>query len=57
MTLKKADPLAKFLPATIAGFVYEQSSVSANLQNYGTPQVPTVGAGPYMVSQYAPTRT
>ncbi len=54
VTLKKADPLARFLPATIAGFVYEQSSVSANVANYGTPQVPTVGAGPYMVSSYAP---
>jgi peptide/nickel transport system substrate-binding protein len=54
MTLKKADPLAKFLPATIAGFVYEQASVSQNVANYGTPQVPTVGAGPYMVSEYAP---
>jgi peptide/nickel transport system substrate-binding protein len=54
MTLKKADPLAKFLPATIAGFVYEQSSVSANVANYGTPQVPTVGAGPYQVQSYAP---
>ena len=30
MTLKKADPLAKFLPATIAGFVYEQLGL-ANL--------------------------
>ncbi len=54
VTLKRADPLAKFLPATIAGFVYEKSSVSANVANYGTPQVPTVGAGPYMVSHYAP---
>lgn len=54
MTLKKPDSLAKFLPAGITGFVYEKKSVEANLQNYGTPQVPTVGAGPYEVQKYAP---
>ena len=52
MTLKKPDSLAKFLPAGITGFVYEKSSVEANLENYGTPQVPTVGAGPYQVAEY-----
>lgn len=52
MTLKKPDSLAKFLPAAITGFVYEKKSVEANLENYGTPQVLPVGAGPYKVQQY-----
>lgn len=52
VTLKHPDSLVKFLPASIAGFVYEQASVEKNLTNYGTPNVLPVGAGPYMVSQY-----
>ncbi len=54
VNLKHPDSLVKYLPASIAGFVYEQKSVAANLANYGTPQALPVGAGPYMVSQYAP---
>jgi peptide/nickel transport system substrate-binding protein len=52
VTLKHADSLVKFLPASIAGFVYEKSSVEKGLANYGTPNELPVGAGPYMVSQY-----
>jgi peptide/nickel transport system substrate-binding protein len=54
MLLKHPDSLVQYLPASICGFVYEKKSVEANLQNYGTPQVATVGAGPYMVQQYVP---
>jgi peptide/nickel transport system substrate-binding protein len=54
MTLTHPDSLVQYLPATIVGYVYEKKSVEANLQNYGTPQVLPVGAGPYMVQQYVP---
>ncbi len=56
VTLKHPDSLVKFLPASIAGFVYEKASVEKNLANYGTPNVLPVGAGPYMVSQYTPAQ-
>lgn len=51
VTLKHPDSLVKFLPASIAGFVYQKSSVEKDLANYGTPNVLPVGAGPYMVKQ------
>lgn len=54
MVLTHPDSLVQYLPASIVGFVYEKKSVAANLQNYGTPQVLPVGAGPYMVQQYVP---
>lgn len=54
VVLKHPDSLVQYLPATIVGYVYEKKSVEANLQNYGTPQVLPVGAGPYMVRQYVP---
>ncbi len=54
VVLKHPDSLVQYLPASIVGFVYEKKSVEANLQNYGTPQVLPVGAGPYMVQQYVP---
>lgn len=54
VVLKHPDSLVQYLPASIVGFVYEKKSVAANLQNYGTPQVLPVGAGPYKVQQYVP---
>lgn len=57
VTLKHPDSLVKYLPASIAGFVYEKASVEKDLSNYGTPDVLPVGAGPYMVSQYNPDST
>ena len=54
VVLSHPDSLVQYLPATIVGFVYEKKSVEANLQNYGTPQVISIGAGPYMVQQYVP---
>ena len=54
LSLKHPDALVRQLPATICGLVYEQSSVSKNLLDYGTPQVLPIGAGPYKVSQYVP---
>ncbi len=54
VVLTHPDSLVQYLPASIVGFVYEKKSVEANLQNYGTPQVLPVGAGPYMVQQYVP---
>ena len=54
MVLTHPDSLVQYLPASIVGYVYEKKSVETNLQNYGTPQVLPVGAGPYMVQQYVP---
>jgi peptide/nickel transport system substrate-binding protein len=54
VVLTHPDSLVQYLPATIVGYVYEKKSVAANVQNYGTPQVLPVGAGPYMVQQYVP---
>jgi peptide/nickel transport system substrate-binding protein len=54
VSLKRPDALVRQLPATIVGLVYEESSVSKNLLDYGTPQVLPIGAGPYKVSQYVP---
>lgn len=54
VVLKHPDSLVQYLPAAIVGYVYEEKSVEANLQNYGTPRVLPVGAGPYMVQQYVP---
>jgi len=54
MVLTHPDSLVQYLPASIVGYVYEKKSVEANVQNYGTPQVLPVGAGPYMVQQYVP---
>lgn len=50
--LKEPSSLWKFLPASIVGYVWEKSSVEANLANYGTPQVLPVGSGPYKVSEF-----
>lgn len=56
VTVKLAHPdaLVRQLPATEAGLVYEQASVSKNLLDYGTPQVIPIGAGPYKVSSFVP---
>lgn len=50
--LKEPSSLWKFMPASIAGYVWEKSSVEANLANYGTPQVLPIGSGPYKVTEY-----
>jgi peptide/nickel transport system substrate-binding protein len=52
--LKEPSSLWKFMPASIAGYVWEKSSVEANLANYGTPQVLPIGSGPYKVTEYVP---
>jgi peptide/nickel transport system substrate-binding protein len=52
--LSHPDALVRQLPATEAGLVYEQASVSKNLLDYGTPQVIPIGAGPYKVSSFVP---
>jgi peptide/nickel transport system substrate-binding protein len=56
VTLKHPDSLVKYLPASIAGFVYEKASVEKDVANYGTPDELPVGAGPYMVSSYTPSQ-
>ena len=50
--LKEPSSLWKFMPASIVGYVWEKSSVEANLANYGTPQVLPVGSGPYKVAEF-----
>jgi peptide/nickel transport system substrate-binding protein len=52
--LKKADSLWQYLPASIAGYVYEKKSVEASLASYGTPETLPIGSGPYMVSKFVP---
>jgi peptide/nickel transport system substrate-binding protein len=50
--LKRPTSIWKYLPASIAGYVWKKDSVSANLSTYGTPQTLPVGSGPYMVAEY-----
>jgi len=52
--LSHPDALVRQLPATEAGLVYEEASVSKNLLDYGTPQVIPIGAGPYKISSFVP---
>jgi peptide/nickel transport system substrate-binding protein len=52
VVLAKPDGTWKYLPAHIAGYVYESKDVRANLASYGTPQHFPVGTGPYMVKSF-----
>lgn len=52
VNLSRPDALVGQLPASEVGLVYEKASVEKNLLDYGTPQVPPVGAGPYKLSQW-----
>jgi peptide/nickel transport system substrate-binding protein len=50
--LSRPDALVEQLPASEVGLVYEEASVDKHLFDYGTPEVPPIGAGPYMLSQW-----
>lgn len=52
--LSAPDSLWQYVPASIAGYVYEKKLVQKNLMNYGTPSVLPIGAGPYKVASYVP---
>lgn len=52
--LKQPSSFWQFLPASIAGYVYEKKSVEASLATYGTPETLPIGSGPYMVSKFVP---
>jgi peptide/nickel transport system substrate-binding protein len=52
--LKKPSSFWQFLPASIAGYVWQKKSVEASLDTYGTPETLPVGSGPYMVSKFVP---
>ena len=54
VTLKRANTLWQYLPAGIVGYVWQKSSVEADLSTYGTPQTLPIGSGPYMVSEFVP---
>lgn len=50
--LNAPSSLWKYIPSSIGGYVWEKSSVEANLKSYGTPEVLPIGSGPYKVSQF-----
>ncbi len=54
VTLSQPQSIWQYLPASIGGFIWEKSSVSAALKTYGTPQTLPIGSGPYKVSEYVP---
>lgn len=52
VVLNHPDGTWKYLPAHIAGYIYESKDVRANLSSYGTPQHFPIGTGPYMVKSF-----
>jgi peptide/nickel transport system substrate-binding protein len=52
VVLSRPDALWQYIPAHEAGYVYEEASLSQHLAGYGTPSVPPIGTGPYMVKEY-----
>ena len=56
VTVRLSSPTSfwQYVPATIAGYVYDPASVKKDLTGYGSPSAIPVGAGPYMVSKDVP---
>jgi len=52
VVLSKPDALWQYIPTHEAGYIYEAKVLSQHLSGYGTPSVPAIGTGPYMVQQY-----
>ena len=52
--LKQASSFWQFLPASLAGYVWQKKSVEAALDTYGSPETLPIGSGPYMVSKFVP---
>jgi peptide/nickel transport system substrate-binding protein len=55
--LKKPDSTWQFIPATLAGFVFERASYLRNVANYGTPGGLPIGTGPYKYASFQPNQS
>jgi peptide/nickel transport system substrate-binding protein len=54
VTLKEPDPLFQYVPAFVTGLVVEKKFWEEHEEDIGTPDVLTMGTGPFQITEYAP---